>query len=274
MYRRRGSDVHDDTADIHRKPAFHHLASGQRVDQLLLRSLLIADAEGNHVDFILGGKLRHFLNGIRLVLLDADKDAVDFQDFRGNGCSDQRGLAPVQHETMVGGQIRLALGSVDDEGVDVLFRRRREFDVSRKRRAAHSDDSGVEDAFLEQLPVGVLPVRYGIESGAPFILTVGDDLHRLFRRAGHPDDFHHISDRSAGGGVQRNRNESAGFRNALSFFDRIAFFHTERRRRADALTDRDNVFFKQRGDPQFPGCRELLAFPRMHASAELYNFLC
>ena len=58
--------------------------------------------------------------------------------------AEMNALRILDHDAMVGREIRLALGAVEDDRLDCVIARRRELDVRRKCRAAESDDA----AFL------------------------------------------------------------------------------------------------------------------------------
>ena len=69
--------------------------------------------------------------------------------------------------------------------------------------------------------------------------------------------------------MERHGYETARFGNALSFFDRIAFFDRKSRRSADVLTDGNHIFVKERSDSQFFSGGQFFSFERMNTALEI-----
>ena len=263
-----GTDVLHHAADVHGEAAGGDGASGEGVDELFFAALRIADVERHDGHAVLARLLVERGDGVRLVLLDAEEDAVDAEYLRGDGGAFEDRFGAFEHETVVGGEVGLAFRAVQDERVDDLFGRGRELYVGRERRAAHADDAGVGDALFEDLAVGVLPVRDRVEAGAPFVLAVGNDLDGRDRAAVGAGNFDDVADRAAGGRVDRGGDESAGLGDELPLLHRVALLDDGLRRRADVLLDGDGVAFEERGALRGNGVGKRFAVGGMDAAVK------
>ena len=180
---------------------------------------------------------------------------------------------------MVGGEIRFALGAVEDQGVDLLLRRRRKFHMGRKRRAAHADQAGRGNA-RHQIGRSRIPPIDRREHFARFILPVGFNFNRRNRNSHRTGDFHNPGNFAAGRRVQIGRHETIGGRDPLIFFNQIPRLDHRFRRLAGILGNDNLIFRQQRRDSDRRTAAQRLAvaggvnppFKRQNFSRTLSHF--
>ena len=89
-------------------------------------------------------------DGFGFVVFDAEVDVVCAEDARGDLCAFDDGGGVFADLQVVAGDVGLAFGGVDDEGV----RRMAEFARGGEARAAKADDAAGGDAFAQGVGVG------------------------------------------------------------------------------------------------------------------------
>ena len=112
------------------------------------------------------------------VVLHADAEGFRADDPRGETQAVEHGLGLLEHDAMVRAQIRLAFRAVEDDRINALLRRRREFNVRWKGRAAHADHARFANRRKE---LGrVVRVAHGHQGSIPLVQGVvfdDDGLH-------------------------------------------------------------------------------------------------
>ena len=83
--------------------------------------------------------------GVGFVVFDADVSLLHGDRLHQDRHAHEQFLAVFEHRTVVGGQVRLALHAVDNQGFGLSSGRNREFHMRGERRTAHADDTGVLD---------------------------------------------------------------------------------------------------------------------------------
>ena len=131
------------------------------------------------------------------------------------------------HQAVVGGQIRLALGTVDDKELRFLSRRRRQLHVSREGRSAQTYDSAVRYPLYDfGRRQGYIPddVRCTVYGFLPLVtFHVYDHVHhRIARQVGVWLDG---SDGTRHGTVDIGGNKSCGSSYQLSCPDLVTLLY-------------------------------------------------
>ena len=147
--------VHHDAAHIAGQAAPGHLAAGTALDEDLLRALRVDAGQGLDGD---GGvaldEAEHHVHGLGLVALDGDDDAFDVQPFLHGHDAAHHVLGVLDELAVVGGDIGLALGAVDDQGVDDRQVFHGQLNRGGKARAPQAHQSAGADGGGERLIVG------------------------------------------------------------------------------------------------------------------------
>ena len=154
-----GVDVEHGAADVGGQASGRHLLAGDGLAQLLLTALGVTAVQGLHHDggLLLGDDLVHGVDAVLLVVLHADDHLVHAEHLGKIHAAADDLLGALQHGAVVAGDVGLALGAVDDDGVH-LADAAGDLHVSGEGRAAHTDDAGVLDDlhhFLNRQRVGV-----------------------------------------------------------------------------------------------------------------------
>ena len=181
------------------------------------------------------------LDGLGLVVLDANHRLVHMQHLLQDGGTHHHLLALFQEGTEVGGKVRLALATVDDEHFAGLARRRGQFYMRREGGTAQAHDTGQADFLQHGLVVVIKGGHQGvgrIDALHPLVPLDGN-LNANLRIAGQvfarPDGLH----RTRHGRMDERRYEPAGFGHRLSHLHLVADRHEGLRRRTDVLGHAD-----------------------------------
>ena len=149
--------LHDGT-DVHGYSGrCRHLTTDDSIDKLLLTALWIALLKRHHLDGIsragelLGALLRQELDSRHLIGLDADISSGDLCTLHQQFKTDEDLVGMLHHQTEVGGDVRLALYSIDDDTLGLGCRRRCEFDEGGETGTSHTDDTCSLDAVYNLL---------------------------------------------------------------------------------------------------------------------------
>ena len=138
-------------------------------------------------------------DGLRFVIFNADQHLLRLQNVRENtnALDDLRGA--VLHQTIVRGDVRLALGGVDNQGFD-LVAAALQFVAGREARAAQTGDARLMNAFNQRLAAVAAVVAPAVALN-PAIFAIGVDDDAQLREGGR-----------VGNGMRRNRHHGAGGR--------------------------------------------------------------
>ena len=176
-----GGNVEHGAAHVGGQASGGHLTAGDPLDELLLSALGVPGLQGLDMDAAVGGEQAlQVLHGVELVGLDADGGLLQAQGLHDEAHAAQDGLAPLQHEPVVGGDVGLALGAVDEDGVH-LAHRAGELDVGGEARAAHTGDTGLlddVDDLLGSEGIHIVTVLDGLTGGV-LEIVLDDHGHHL-----------------------------------------------------------------------------------------------
>ena len=168
-----GGDVDDDDAERSQTLSrADHLAGGV-VEQHLLGALGIDAVKRHDLDRgIVCEALGQLLDGVGLVLLDADDILLGLQELleQGDALFDQ--IAVLEHDAVVAGDEGLALRAVDENGLDMALLGGGELGPHGEGRTAETHDAAFAHALEEAVKIG----RLGdLEIGALFHFAVALD---------------------------------------------------------------------------------------------------
>ena len=237
---KRSGDILHHRAHADGQPAGTHLAVHHGLNELLLTALRILLLESEHLDSLvgeLGEGLAHGLDGLGLVLLDADHGAAASEHLLHDGCADDDLLRALEHDAEVAGEIGLALRAVQDQALSFAAGSGIEFHVCRESGSAESDHSAGLDTIEDGCAVFGDFCYEGvgkIHSFHPLVAFHGDfDMHHIVAcevLAGC-DGLH-----GAGcGGMHECGDESAGFGDDLPCLHLVTYGHYGFRRRSQML---------------------------------------
>ena len=232
-----GADVHHEAAGVAGQRAHRHIAAGACLDEDLLGALRVRSLQRQNADLVADvnravGDLSERLDGVGLVVLDADDHAVDVEEFLDGHDAGDDVPAVLEHLAVVGGDVGLTLGGVDDHGVDVLVGRDVQLDGGREARAAEAYQPRLAhggDQLGEALDVRRLDVRRDA------LLAVALDEDRVYAVAARHDDLVDLLDLAGHRGVDGRADEGLAARDDLTDVDGIADLDQRHARRADVL---------------------------------------
>ncbi|MCY1398729.1 hypothetical protein D9M71_137660 [compost metagenome] len=247
MHRQRGGDVDAERADIRRQAAGRDFAAGENLDQLALAAGGVLGRNRPQLERPLADGGLHRGDGFRLVVLDADQHLFRLQDVDEHlDAGDQFGGA-FAHQHVVGADVGLALGAVDDQGVDIVLGARGQLGGGGETGAAEPGDAGLADA-LQQLWCALSAVVDAGLQWCPFLAAVAVDDDGRRRQAGGmwirliADGDHD----SRGRRMQRRADRAAGLGDLLPLEHPLADFDAGHRRAADMLRQRQDQPRRQR----------------------------
>ncbi|CCJ84367.1 hypothetical protein BN133_744 [Cronobacter dublinensis 582] len=176
LHRKRGADVLHQHADIRRTAAVRHLFTGQDLGQLFRATRRVFGGDHAQADFVLTMEHgAHHGNRLRLVVFDADQHFARLQNMRedAHAVDDLRGA--VLHQAVIGGDIRLALGGVNDKRLDFIAAAL-QFGAGRETGAAEPRHAKRMDALNQRLAAAALVIAPAV-AGYPAVFAVGVDDH-------------------------------------------------------------------------------------------------
>ena len=143
-------------SNVDRKAHRLHLTAHHSVDELLLTTLRILLLEGHHRDAVISLcsllKLSHCSchgsDSLRLVLLDTDHCLASAENLLHDRSTYYDLLASLDHDAVVRCEVRLTLGSVENEALSNLSRRRAKLHMRREGSTSESYDT-IEFDLLE-----------------------------------------------------------------------------------------------------------------------------
>ncbi|MNF59481.1 hypothetical protein D3C84_410730 [compost metagenome] len=169
-----GADVLAEDADIRRQAAAGYFDAGEDLDQLLLAARGVFGREDPQLIAALAQGRAQCGYGFGLVVLDADQHLVRLDQLGEDVDAGDQLFGALAHQQIVGGDVGLALGAVDHQGMDLLGRPGVELDRRGEAGAAQAADPGLAD-HLQQVAVWQMAVvRAGCQL-APLIQAVAVD---------------------------------------------------------------------------------------------------
>ena len=143
MDRQGGGHVVDDDTDIGGKPAGRSLLAAQDLHQMFLGTRGIArwQADDLHLGMALGGAAHGRLCQ-RLIVLDGKQHPLHTQGARHQQGAVEHSVRLFAHQPVVAGEVGLALGAVDHQGMQAITLAQVKLDRGRKGCPAHPDDTG------------------------------------------------------------------------------------------------------------------------------------
>ena len=185
MHRVGRAHVMHQHADIRSPSASRHFEAGEIADHLLVPAHGVQRWQDRHGHLGSPGSDRpaHGLDGIQLVVFDANDGLLTLQASHHDANSVDDGFGPFLHQPVVAGQVRLALAAIDDQGLDLPLPTKIEFHPRGKRRAAHPDDTRRADARADFLGRERERVDF-LDALTPLIQSVRFQQNRGCRQSG------------------------------------------------------------------------------------------
>ena len=238
-----GAEVGDHAAVVDGQFAAGDAAAGDGVDELLLGSLRVFHLEGlDHYAFELARHLLHVGDGLGLVALDADVGVGHAEGLAQDADADAHLFGMLHHDAVVGGEVGLALGGVDDEVLGLLAFGDAVFDMRGEGGAAEADDAhllelGHDGGGLE----GALALDVGraVDGLHPLVALDGDMDGGLEEAEGVLDGLD-LEDGAADGRVDVGAHEGLGFAYELAHFHLVALLHDGSGGGAEVLVHQDH----------------------------------
>ncbi len=175
-----------------------NLLAGQNLRQLLCATGRVFgrdDAQADAMNISEYGA--HHRNGLRLIVFDANQHFFRLKDVHQNADTvDDLGRA-ILHQAVVGGDIRLTLGGVDDKRVDFIAAAF-QLAAGREASAAQACNAKIMNALNKLVTASLLPVTPAVAVD-PAVFTVGLD-----------NNAHLCESRRMRRGVGSNRDHDTG----------------------------------------------------------------
>ena len=174
----------------------------------------------------------------------------------------------LDHQPVIAGDARLALGTVRYDPPDLLRILRHELDIGRETRSAETDDTGFLDFVNDFLACHCRVITELTDAFRRRIFAVIGDDDRFNEdacviQAGF-NDLYLPRDRR----MDIRGNESIRLRDQLAYLDGIIFLNDRYRRFAEMLTKGKHKISLGEKDFERLLRRELFIAPRMNASSE------
>ena len=179
-----GTDVLADDADIGRQTTAGHFPAGENLDQLFLATGRVLGREHLERVAAFGQRGAHGGDGFWLVVLDTDQHFIGLDQLHQNVDAGNQLGGVLAHQQVIGGDVGLALGAVDHQGMNLLRRAGLEFDGGGETGAAEAVDAGIADFRQQRFTVQLAVVRAGRQL-APLILAVAVEHDGRCRQAGN-----------------------------------------------------------------------------------------
>jgi len=145
------------------------------------------------------------------------------------------------HQQVVGGDVRLALRTVDDQGVNLLLRAGGEFDCRGEACAAEAADAGLTDFFQQLGGFQVAIVRAGLQGG-PLLQAVAVEHDGRRRQARNMGEGLRAYGADGAGGrcMHRHADQTVGGGEELAFENPLTHADARLGGRAQMLAERQD----------------------------------
>ena len=263
-----GRGVAHHTANVGGQLAAGNLATHDLLDEHLFSALGVLGFSGANADVVVRRNLFfHQGDGVGLVVLNED-NALRRADGLHHGTQAEHDVVgKLQHDPMVGGQVRLALGAVDQHGVNGLAGL--QLYVGGERRAAHAHDALLLDDLNDLVGGQLFQRLVGDDGLVERILAVvlDDDTQDAGAFVGMGMGFHR-DDRAADAGMHGGADEARLLADELTHLHGVAGLNHRVRRCANVhgQGDDNGVGFGELLKRQM--LRELLILRGMDAAVE------
>ncbi len=273
-HRRRGGHVETDDADFGGNAVGGHLLPGKHLDELLFPAHGIAGGHADHprgIEVRFGHCLAHGGNGLGLVVLDADEAFAGVHHVHEHADALDDAIRLVAHEQVVAGDVGLALGTVDHQGVDVAVRAGVDLDAGGKGGSPQPHDARPADALAQHGAVQFLEPGQGFRQFAPFVPAVGFQHDAGRRQPGGVGyrlfgDLHHGP---RGGRMDGGADVLGDPRNGLALEHFFSCFHQGFGHGADVLLQGNDEPFGQGHLAQETACRHGLHVGAVNAAVKV-----
>ncbi len=246
LHRPSGADVLHQHADIGRASAVRHFQSGKNFGELLRAAGGIFGRNDADVQIALAAqRLLQRGDRFRLIVFDADQHALGLQHPGEDAAAFQHFGGIILHQAIVGGDIGLALGGVDNQGFHPA-QAAAQLGAGGKARAAKTGNAGVMNALHNGGTLALAVVRHRLEL-RPAVLAVRRHKNTQLRQPGGVRG-HMLANGVDGAGGRRVHRQHP----AAAESQRLAAQHAIARRdanlalMADMLLQRDNKAVRQR----------------------------
>ncbi len=264
-----GADVLHQHADSGGVLAVRHFLAGQNLGQLLGAAGRVFggdDAQGNAG--LAAQRLFQRRDRLWLVVFNADQRDLGLQNVLQDLRAFNDLIGMFLHQAIVGGDVRLALGGVEDQRFHAAHAAL-QFTGGRETGAAQTGDAGLMNT-LNQLRGGRLAVIRHRLALAPAVFAVCLDNHAQLRQPGRVsgDVRRDGANGARGRGVHRHGAPAADGQR-LAFQHPIAGVDAQFAFRSQMLLQRNDKGLGQRGDTQRRAARLSLHFRWMDPAVEI-----
>ena len=265
-----GADVLAEHANIGGQAAAWHFFAGENLDQLFFTAGRVLGRKHLEYEGAVADGSTHGFDGFGLVVLNADQHLLWLdQVFEYLDAGDQL-CCFLAHQQVIGSDVGLALGAVDDQCVDRLGRRCGELHGGREASAAEAADTRLVNHVQQLLgwQLAIVGMRLQFD---PLIsaITVDDN-----RRGAHARNMGvglraDEADGARGGSVQWRTDKGAGLGDQLALEYLLADRDTRLGRRAQMLAERDDQTRGQRHLPDRCAVGEVLVLGWVDATVDI-----
>ena len=268
-----GADVLHQHADIRRASAVRDLLAGENLRQLFCAARRVLGRDNAQANIVTarqhGAQHR---DGLRFIVFDTNQHFPRLQNVRQDADAFHHLSGAILHQTIVGGDIRLALGGVDNQRLDVIATAA-QLDAGREARAAQPGDAELMNTLDKRFAALAAVIAPAVTFN-PAVFAVGFNDHAQLRQRGRMShrmrgNRYHFT---GGGGVHRQHTSTAKGQR-LTAKNRIAFFHAQLALSANMLLERHDVTRRQRNLTQRRAVGLGFHLWRMNTAVKVPNLL-
>jgi hypothetical protein len=236
---------------------------------ILLGTLRILHHErlNTHVEVVgLGALQRRY--GVGLVHLDADDSASHPEALHHDADAEVNALGILHHGAVIRGEVRLALGAIHQEPLELQLLGWRQLHVGGERRTPQAHHTRTLNRASDLVRREPMPVRHLSRPRNLRAVRLHIDNHRFRHgaiRVGPPIDVGHGT---RGGRVDRHGHEAVRLGDLVTPLDPVALSHETLGRLAGVLAQRKDQAIPERHPPDPHMLREDLRVGRMHPVPE------
>ena len=268
-----GPHVLHQHADVGRTAPVGDLFAGQDLRQLFCPAGRVFGRDHSQGDIVAVRQYRtQHRNGLRFIVLNTDQHFAGLQNMRKNANPFHHLRGTVLHQTVIGGDVRFALGGVDDQRFDFIAAAVK-LSAGREACAPQTRHAELMNAFNQRFTAVGTVVAPAVTID-PAVFTIGFNDHAQLRQRrrmgnGMGGNSHHLT--GSRGMYRQHPSATKGQR--LAAKNAIAFFHAQFAFRADMLFQGHNVTGRQRDLAQRRAVRLRFHLRRMNAAVEIPDLL-